>query len=62
MINAPLQRNGVDCGCHAHIVAENISRRFLFDFLTKERNSYCEKMFVEIIDGKLLEKKFCADF
>ena len=43
-INTPLQTNGVDCGCHALIVAENISRRSLnFDFQTKEINSYREK-------------------
>jgi hypothetical protein len=30
--------------------------------LTKEINSYREKMAFEIIDGKLLEEKLCADF
>jgi Ulp1 family protease len=62
-IITPLQTNGVDCGCHALIVAENISRRSLnFDFQTKEINSYREKMAFEIIDGKLLDQKLCADF
>jgi hypothetical protein len=51
------------CGCHALIIAENISRRsFNFDFQTKEINSYREKMTFEIINGKLFEQKLCADF
>ena len=29
VISTSLQRNGVDCGCHALIIAENISRRCL---------------------------------
>jgi hypothetical protein len=62
-IHAQLQTNGVDCGCHALIMAENISRRSLnFDFQTKEINSYREKMAFEKIDGKLLDQKLCADF
>jgi Ulp1 family protease len=59
----PLQTNGVDCGCHALIVAGNISRRSLnFDFQTKEINSYREKMAFEIIYGTLLDQKLCLDF
>jgi hypothetical protein len=50
------------CGCHALIIAENISRRSLnFDFQTKEINNYREKMAFKIIDGKLFEEKLCAD-
>jgi hypothetical protein len=50
------------CGCHACIIAENISRRSLnFDFQTKEINSYREKMAFEIIDGKVFEQKLCED-
>jgi Ulp1 family protease len=63
VMNTPLQRNGVDCGCHALIIAENISRRCLnFDFQTKEINSYREKIAYEIIAGNLFEQKLCADF
>jgi hypothetical protein len=54
---------GVDCGCHALIIAENISRRCLnFDFQTKKINSYREKIAYEIIAGKLFEQKLCEDF
>ena len=63
VMNTSLQRNGVDCGCHALIIAENISRRCLnFDFQTKEINSYREKIAYEIIAGNLFEQKLCADF
>jgi hypothetical protein len=30
--------------------------------VTKEINSYHEKIAFEIIDGKLLDQKLCADF
>ena len=54
VINTTLQRNGVDCGCHALIIAENISKRSLnFDFQTKKINSYRGKMAFEIIEWKL---------
>ena len=63
VMNTSLQRNGVDCGCHALIIAENISRRCLnFDFQTKEINSYREKIAYEIIAGNLFEQKLRADF
>ena len=48
---------------HALIVAEIISRRSLkFNFETKEIKSYRERMAFEIIAGKLLDEKLCADY